>query len=161
MRIFIGMLMTALFVGSTGACKTREPEQAGLLSAADEAVDDAVASGGEYSVRCSAEDEAPANIYMLVVRGAVSATDEAQLLIVDVDQLNVGASQPKRLFSSMSGRGAIDMQKSLFIGFERGALTADAADDTAGGFTGVLSIADQVDGLAVRCQVAHLTLDPK
>lgn len=161
MRIFVCMLMTALFVGSVASCKTREPEQAGLLSAESEISDDTVADGGEYSIRCGAEDDAAAPVHVLLVRGAVSATDESQALIVDVDQFDPGTGKATRLLTGIAGRGAVDLNKSVFIGFERGALTTDVADDATGGFVGVLSIVDHVEGLAVRCQVSSLKPDPK
>lgn len=157
-------LLYAVFL--TG-CKTREPDQSGLLAADAERAEDeeAVADGGEFAVRCAPADDAAgpeggnttAESYLLQVKGAVSATDESQPLVVDLDVTAGGeAGKMQRLFAAQRGRGVIDLQKSIFIGFENGVLTADALEGETGGFTGVLSVAGRVDGMPVKCQAKGL-----
>jgi hypothetical protein len=160
--------LTLLFCGAlVASCKTREPEQNGLLSEEVEQnpADETVADGGEFAVRCGPADDADnpgadtaGDTWLLQVKGAVSTSDESQPLIVDLDLLTAEAGgKAQRLHAGQKGRGIIDLQKSLFIGFESGVLTADADTGGAGGFTGVLSVASRVDGIQVRCQAKAIT----
>lgn len=153
MRLF-ALTMTIL---SLFACKPRDPEAGGLLSE-DTPADDGkvhIAKGGDYHVECApAEADLPLGspTYLLEVEGAANAGDEAQELLVTVKKSWSGRQDV--VASKELGHGAVSEGGPLFVGFTSGVLTGDVSNgQKANAYTGILTLAGDVEGLKVTCQV--------
>jgi hypothetical protein len=153
-------ILLVLTVIALTACKARQPDEAGLFSSGDDNPnDEMVALGGNYSLLCLPDNKASTDAsesFLVTVKGAENPQDEAQPILVTVDVARSGKED--RLFTDVKGRGAIVKNRSIFLGFETGVLTADLSTTEPGGetFTGVISIASFTDGAQVKCQVREL-----
>ena len=153
-------LLLIMSLVSLGACKARQHDEAGLLTSGDENPnEETVALGGNYSLLCLPDNKASTDAsesFLVTVKGAENPKDEAQPILVTVDVARSGKED--RLFTDVKGRGAIVKDRSIFLGFETGVLTAELSATEPGGetFTGVISIASFTDGAQVKCQVREL-----
>jgi len=158
MRSFKILLVLTLM--SLEGCKARQHDEAGLLSSGEKDVnEETVALGGNYSLLCLPDNNASTDAsesFLVTVKGAENPQDEAQPILVTIDVARSGKED--RLFTDVKGRGAIVKDRSIFLGFETGVLTADLSAVEPGGetYTGVISIASFTDGAQVKCQVREL-----
>ena len=159
------LLLTALTVFSvTAACKERDPEAAGLLSdgtpaaAASEPGPADLPAGGAFTITCRPQDpELARDVFVLGVRGAVKADDEAQPVAVTVERRRANAAQQTdKLADGEPGRGAVRPKGAVFVGFVSGVLTAEYAGVAGNNtHTGLLTLAADpaVNGMPVGCTV--------
>ena len=153
-------LLLFILTVSLGACKARQHDEDGLLSAeGDNANEESIALGGNYSLLCIPDNKTSTEAsesFLVTVKGAENPKDEAQPILVTIDVARSG--QEDRLFTDVRGRGAIAKDRSIFLGFETGVLTAELSSVQAGSetFNGVISIASFTDGAQVQCQVREL-----
>jgi hypothetical protein len=154
-KIFIALLAVTL-----GACKARQHDEAGLLSSdTEKANEETLALGGNYSLLCIPDNKVSTDAsesFLVTVKGAENPKDESQPILVTIDVARSG--QEDRLFTDVKGRGAIAKDRSIFLGFETGVLTAElsSVEPESETFTGVISIASFTDGAQVKCQVREL-----
>lgn len=151
----ITLFLIALFLSF--GCKAREPDEAGFLDKdSSQSSGEDIAANGAYRLNCSNDsnigDDQTADTYLFEVEGAANPADEAQPLRVSVVAVQKGVSN--KLFADVKGRGAIALGKSIFVGFEQGALTGEpTVPENASYFTGIMSIAGLAEGLQVSCHV--------
>ncbi len=154
------LLLSIILTVALGACKARQHDEAGLLSFGSEnSNEETVALGGNYSLLCIPDNKASTDAsesFLVTVKGAENPKDEAQPILVTIDVARSG--QEDRLFTDSKGRGAIARDRSIFLGFETGVLTAELSTAEPGSetFIGVISIASFTDGAQVKCQVREL-----
>jgi len=144
------------------ACKTRDPDRAGLLDEEDGEVEgtptglqlaDQPATGGAWDIDC--KTASGGERFHVEVDGAVSATDEAQPLVVSITRF-VGDEQ-HAVVTGDRGRGAASEGGPLFIGFQSGVLTAERG--AGGALAGVLTLSrdQKARALDVTCTLAKAT----
>src|SRR5436305_96797 len=143
-RLGVLSLLAAATLAAT-ACKPRNPDEGGLLSADEEQptpVQATVAAGGEFHLTCQpADPDSDKSTYDLEVTGAVNEHDESQDVLVSVLKTKAGAKDV--LADKVAGRGAVSVHGPVFVGFPLGVLTADPqADGKAGPHAGVLTLAN-------------------
>lgn len=162
-------------VAASWACRTRDPEAAGLLDAepdpAGEEADAAalpeggtpqetVAPEGSWRLSCSPAD-AGKKVYVLTVQGAARPDDESQPLRVS---LGIDQGQgPQVLGHNEMGRGAVDPRGPVFVGFESGVLTAEYNARPGGvSHQGVITLSKDkdADALSVLCTVERIKAEP-
>lgn len=147
------------------ACRTRNPDDSGLLDSPPPGTGqtaEVVAAGGRWQLACQPlEAEAKVNppkptSYRLLVQGAVSPRDQAQALEVSLSIEWLGKT-PEVLSQGDTGRGFVDPQGPIFIGFASGALTADLSpekDRQQATHQGILTLSKFADAEPVRCHVS-------
>jgi hypothetical protein len=162
-------------VTASWACRTRDPDAAGLLDAepdpAGEGVEAAsapeggspqetLAPEGNWRLSCSPAD-AGKKTYVLTVRGAARPDDESQPLRVSLGLDQGQGSQT--LGQNEMGRGAVDPRGPIFVGFESGVLTAEFnAGLESGSHQGVITLSKDkdADALSVVCKVERIKAEP-
>ena len=152
MRLHLAFCL-AVTLGALG-CKPRNVNDAGLFSAGTGAASPAVSGDGDWRVTCQPRAGGEFS-YVLDVRGATSATDEEQELVVSVTRASKG--QSATLASAESGHGALSAAGPIFIGFLSGVLTAaPVTGQMTATHAGVLTLAKDPDlaGVPVLCSVA-------
>lgn len=169
--------LALIVLGILGAasCRTRDPLAAGLLDAdppggpagesdrqtpTEEMQPATIAPNGDWRVQCRPADSAAGGerTYLLSIKGAVRPDDELQPLLVSLSLDRAGSVLP--LGENQKGRGAIDPQGAIFVGFESGVLTADKiSQSTTPAYQGVITLANDqdADALAVFCRAEPVT----
>jgi hypothetical protein len=156
------VLLVGFLVITAISCRTRSwDDEAGVPLTAEpghsaKAVEE-VAEGGYFHLGClpsnSAVNDGVERRYIFDVKGAVNPNDEAQLLQLDVRRVLADGSA-EFVAEKATGRGAVAVGRSVFIGFKGGALTT-AQVEGEDYQRGMLTIAAEVnaDGLEVDCRI--------
>jgi len=163
-RLWIKIVAVIVMLAS-GACKTRDPEAAGVLSYQPSTLEDSQEAFGTINIVCTpapgVEGDPMAVRYLFTIAGAVSDTDEGQPVLVTVERemLDNGFREP--LSSYEAGRGAVSKSGSIFLGFPSGVLTANYGAASMGSSThgGVMTLSTDASAtaLSVNCTVADKT----
>lgn len=132
------------------SCRTRNPEASeGLLDSSSDdapsepgAASEKVLDGGRFLISCQESTQAKqSDRYEFLVNGANDPQQENQKLLVTVNIVPAGKA-PVPYTVDAPGKGAISAKTGVFLGFVKGALTAETPDLQAPGmFTGMLTLA--------------------
>lgn len=152
----LGPVLLSL-VAVLASCKTRDPNQAGLLSAVEPSTD-GVAVGGVWVIDCQpiiAEKEPSSTAeFHFFVQGAVAAGNEAQDLLVSLTWKHDGKAES--IVEKAAGQGTVANGGDLFLSFGKGVLTGTplAAGSMNATHAAVLTLSAEtgVNGLQVQCK---------